>query len=729
MNDSPIQRSSGFSASFCGRKKRPIPSSFIFFLILALASYAIASENEKSQSTDQDNASFSDSSDGMDPEAMEAEEVVVTEAMCPGNIGCEPAFTQSVDLSASEERVVETSREIEKAVGTTVSRYGGFGTFSTVSLRGSNTNQVGIFLDGIALADPNFGVTDISNYPSDIFDRADIYRGYIPARFGAAPIGGVVDLSTRTPKPGKPITTLIGTIGSIEGLDDTPRSMNLYRITASDERWIGPVNWVLLYSRWDSDNEYPFLDDNTTPYNKDDDKDVLRANAEVGSDQAFAKIGVPLAGQWYAQIMLEWFQKDQGVPGRATDQSLAANYFYGRLMGAASVENFSLWNERMDFRTIFSYREQWDHYNDKLGEVGSSSQDEESALQAFSENVLTTLRVPEVRQQFTVNLEAAQYRLRQINNLGDTDKLRHQTRDEYRVTAEDILDPLDGRLQLAATLRSIRSKNHHEESVYYGHTGIGPEKEIEFESDDFTFGFLGSPFRGFYCKASYGRYLRQPNFYELYGDRGAVVGNDELLEETGTKWDAGLSLRVAELAPKAPRIEWDAAYFENEVEDIIVFIQTSSRTSQARNFDEAFLSGLESRLSFSWPKRLDFSINGTRMWTENRSIVKSYEGKELPGRPHNEVDADLSIHLPYLQLFGSHHYEDGKYIDPVNVEELPVRRLWNAGITGYPYKDHLALTFEIQNIGNEKYEDAVGFPLPGRIFLFTVKGAFSLPNQ
>jgi iron complex outermembrane receptor protein len=84
--------------------------------------------------------------------------------------------------------------------GVSITRLGGMGSTSTVSLRGSTSNQVLVYVDGVPFNTATGGGVDLGAIPLGDVDRIEIYRGMSPIAFGASGIGGVVSITTAVPK-------------------------------------------------------------------------------------------------------------------------------------------------------------------------------------------------------------------------------------------------------------------------------------------------------------------------------------------------------------------------------------------------------------------------------------------------------------------------------------------------------------------------------------------------
>jgi outer membrane receptor protein involved in Fe transport len=89
---------------------------------------------------------------------------------------------------------------LESIPGLHVNRRGGDGQYSTVSVRGSTAAQVYVYIDGVIQNLSGESVVDLSLIPVKNIERIEVYRGYIPARFSGAPIGGAINIVTKKPK-------------------------------------------------------------------------------------------------------------------------------------------------------------------------------------------------------------------------------------------------------------------------------------------------------------------------------------------------------------------------------------------------------------------------------------------------------------------------------------------------------------------------------------------------
>ena len=93
----------------------------------------------------------------------------------------------------------DITRALEQVPGLTLSRNGGPGAFTSVRLRGSDSEQVLVLIDGVRAEDvsaPGAGF-DFGTLTTGGIERIDVLRGSNSVVWGSAAIGGVIAVQTR----------------------------------------------------------------------------------------------------------------------------------------------------------------------------------------------------------------------------------------------------------------------------------------------------------------------------------------------------------------------------------------------------------------------------------------------------------------------------------------------------------------------------------------------------
>ena len=74
---------------------------------------------------------------------------------------------------------------------------GGRGTAASLFVRGANSSQVLVLVDGVRLNAGTSGAAAVGGIALDAIDRIEIVRGNLSSLYGSAAIGGVVQIFTR----------------------------------------------------------------------------------------------------------------------------------------------------------------------------------------------------------------------------------------------------------------------------------------------------------------------------------------------------------------------------------------------------------------------------------------------------------------------------------------------------------------------------------------------------
>ncbi len=104
---------------------------------------------------------------------------------------------------------------LQQTIGLETMSNGGSGTASKLFLRGTNSKQVVVLIDGVRTVSATLGESSYNHIPLSQIDRVEVVRGSASSVYGADAIGGVVQIFTRKPKDG----AAHGSIGAKVGTD------------------------------------------------------------------------------------------------------------------------------------------------------------------------------------------------------------------------------------------------------------------------------------------------------------------------------------------------------------------------------------------------------------------------------------------------------------------------------------------------------------------------------
>lgn len=562
---------------------------------------------------------------------------------------------------------------LSENVGIQIRRYGGLDDFATVSLRGSSSQQVAVFVDGLLLNPAEGGGVNLAEIPADQIERIEIYRGAVPARLGTSAMGGAVLIQTKKTTRER-TTRLTGSYGSFNTLETDLFQSQTFK----------PLGYAVDYHFLRSDGDFPFEDDNGTPLNLSDDTIEARKNNELARHNLLLKLSRPIAAGT-VDFQENFLREDRGIPGLGTLTSDRA------ALSKTGSQTRVDWNRGpFNVAPFFEYQKQ--QFSDPDGEVGLGVQANDNDTYTYGLHAATSL-LAGIHQRITL---AAEYRGEQFLPEDFGTQGPDSRRDQGSFGVEDEIVLWGERLILSPSLRTEHLVNQFEGEDSSAHPVSG------------KLGLRYLPIPPITLKTNFARAYRLPNFAELFGDRGSLVGNPDLSPEKGWNWDIGASL-------KTDFVRAEAVYFLNRVTDLIQFLQTSQFTAQAQNLRAARIQGAETTLFLPLGGYLEVSGNYTFQWAKDTSGLPGTDGRFLPGRPRHEATGRLSLFNRRGRVFADLTFIDGNFLDTQNILRVGNRTLAGAGLSFKPVKK-VTTSFEAKNLLNDRVVDVVGFPLPGRSF-------------
>ena len=633
--------------------------------------------------------------------------VVPGEALSPAALRAPTTFATVLDTELYADHVKTVSDALAESVGTQVRRFGGLGAFSTVSIRGSSAKQVQIYLDGVPLSRANNETVNLADLPIDSLERIEVYRGQTPVGFGAGAIGGVVNLVTAPPSE-DPTTELRVAYGSF----DTAK------VVASHSQRLRGFDVLGHASYLHSDGDFTFEERSTAPGAPPDPITTTRRNNDLDSVNALLKASRRIGEDLHFDFTSEGFFKEQGVPGIGRNQSDTASLQEARSLNYAGLTRSNAFDRPLELgarlfgvfqRTVFD-----DHEGDLFGVKQDVTSDDTVLGTSFeAHDYASEWHQPSAF--FEVSREGFLAR----DDIRPTDASPDQTRLRVSTVLQEQFVPWRDRVRLIPTLRYEHLRDTFgpiegqlgREDIPRSTTGRdlwGPSFGVQVRATDWLW------FNG-----NIGRFERAPNLDELFGNRGFVQGNPKLRSEEGINRDIGLRAVWCDL-PLLDEISLEYAYFNNDVDDLIILVQLSQQVFRPENIGGARLRGHELGLHLALIEEFTVDLNYTRQDAENLSEIPSQRGKQLPGRPRDELYLRAAFdHGPFTLSYELNHIAEN-FLDRVNFRRVDARDLHALGLALRPVA-WLRLGVEARNLTDQQTEDVAGFPLPGRSFFGTIK--------
>ena len=185
--------------------------------------------------------------------------VTATKTETPaGELGASVTVVTEEDFKTYHYPTVDEA--LRNVPGLEIRRSGSFGKTTGITIRGANTKQVQILVDGVRVKSPTLGEVDLSDISPDTIERIEVIRGPQSTLYGADAIGGVVNIITK-----KGTGPFAGYVSQEAGNYDT------YGTRSGFSGAYGPLSYALGASHLESNGHF-----------KNDDSDRNAVNLRLG---------------------------------------------------------------------------------------------------------------------------------------------------------------------------------------------------------------------------------------------------------------------------------------------------------------------------------------------------------------------------------------------------------------------------------------------------------------
>ena len=607
-------------------------------------------------------------------------EVVVTanRVATPENqVGSAISVITSEQLADRQDAVV--SDVLRDVPGVSVTRSGGLGSATEVRIRGAETDQTLVLIDGIEANDPSFAsVFDFGHLLTSDVERIEILRGPQSAMWGSDAVGGVINIITKRG------TGPIGATASYEA-----GRYNTHQVIANVSGAGDMYDFSLNGTRLETDGF------STAPEGVEDD----------GYDNTTVSFrgGLVPTRDLRFDLVLRDTKTSKDTDAQVFDFPPGPNY--GKLVDADLVSETDQFLGRLQGK-LNTFEGLWDHTlgatltdtdNNNRENGFRTSRNSGKKIKYFyqSDVFFDTPDFGDGEHTFSVALEHEHEEFSQRGATSDAPRNQDQEADTDSVVAELRSGFLDT-LFLTAAVRyddNERFKN----STTYRFTG--------------SYLILQSASR---LHASYGEGVKNPSFLQLYGFfPNSFQGNPDLKPESSEGWDAGIEQTILN-----GRASFDVTYFDVDLTDEIVDVFSVFPFTVENADGRSTRRGVEVSLTARITDALDLA--GSYTYTNS----KDAQGEPELRRPKNTASLNLNygfadgrgnVNLG-ARYVGSRRDNDFADYDPVTfgptVIKLDSYTLVNIAAS-YRFNKHLRLFGRVDNLFDKDYEEVVGFATPG----------------
>jgi len=622
--------------------------------------------------------------------------IIVTATRLATPVDQVPASVTVLDKAAIDRsQDVGVTELLLRTPGVTISRNGGFGTATSLRIRGAEADQTVVVIDGVKLNDPSSagGGYNFANLLVGDASRIEVLRGPQSTLWGSQAIGGVVSIVTALPQK------------AIEGsFDIEAGSRQTVSARAAIGGQTGPITWRAGGQTFTTEG-------------------ISAISPAFGGRESDGYINRSLTGRIEIKLAEGVAADLRGYYSRgrtefdATSADSPAYGFNRELVGYAGL-NVDLLGGR--FRNRFGYgytdtnRDNFDPRNQRprtFDAAGRNKRLEYQGSFAIIEG-LTAL--------FGAENEKSRFR--------------------------SVSPPAS----LAAPI-PMPARGDAEITSFYGQLSAQPIKGLTLtggmRKDDhnrygiktlFSAGGVWVLSTHTVLRASYGEGFKAPTLYQLFSE----YGNASLNPEQSRGWEAGAEQRFFD-----GKLSFGATYFKRTTTDQIVFNPCSrstkpdlsdlpplcvfpgsapklARAGYYQNVSRAEAHGIEIQAA---AKPIDgLSIDGNYSWTvaEDRSAGTANFGKWLPRRPRDTANGSISYAWPFgLTTGAAIRWAGHSFDDASNARRLD-------GYTLLDLRGEFAVTPQfklfarIENLFDEEYMTAYRYGTLGRSIYAGIRGRF-----
>lgn len=477
------------------------------------------------------------------------EQVVVTAARVEQPVSEVIGSVSVITREEIQRRLAQSTQDLLRGeTGVNVVNNGGFGKLSNVFLRGADSEQVLVLVDGVRVGSATSGTTAFEFIPVDQIERIEIVRGPRSSLYGADAIGGVIQIFTRKANG---VSASVGA-GSHDTFDAAAGFGH-----AGENAWFSVSGGYLESAGYNSCRGTPFPPGGGCFTIEPDDDAYDRASGSARAGYAFGKRGEVEASALYATGKTE-FDGDFSNVSDYTQQVLTLR---GRVQPSERWSLSLLVGDARDERTSF--------YDDPFTSAPLIDADRFDT-ERRSASVQSDMELAR-GHSFTVGLDYLEDRIESTTPFGET------SRDNVGVFAQHQATFGSHRLLLSAR------RDDNEQFGGYTTGSVGWRYAV-------------SP--SLALTAAWGSAFGAPTFNDLYYPG---FSNPELDPEEARTHEIGAQ-------GVAGALRWSVAAYENRIDDLIVY---DANIFAPNNLHDARVRGLELDASIAlraWSIGLGYSV-------------------------------------------------------------------------------------------------------------------------
>ncbi len=592
--------------------------------------------------------------------SLTMQEIVVTGERIPSQYELTPSSI-SVITSTTIQNSPTLSDALSHSLDVAVPSYGWMGALSGISIRGADTSQSEIMLDGIRLNNVELSGFDLSTFPLSGISSIEIARGGMSSLYGESAMGGIVNIMPDV-FPKKNTVDGRAMAGSFES----------YHIDATAKIKSGAWSVLISPGYESSKGDYPYIDDNGISH--------TRQNNDYTGEWLLAGLGFSKDSN-RAYFITHLYNSDKGVPGALGMPSPQAREYDSH---GIYIMKYRYTSDAVTVKALLSHVNEYSRYFDNVYVLESNpSKSNDTNNEAGATLILHHIPY----NTLSINVDG-------LSQQAVSSNIGTHIRDTGSIGLEDIVKPLE----------------------WFAIVGDTAYQSISDIGDVSTYG-IGTalkPISWMAIKMRVSNAFRAPSLDDLYWPNAAgAMGNPNLKPETQTGYEAGLLLSPL----TNTTIELNGFY--DNYKNLIQWSPSTNNIWTPQNISGAIIKGMELSVNTAPLRLLTISGNMTILNTVNLSnSQQGAYGKQLIYRPDVIANGSVKIGEDNRYLSLGMGYTGERYITPTNIQSLAGFYNINAMLS-YEikwFRPFITFTQYFSNTFNPmtSYQYISGYPLPGR---------------
>lgn len=588
--------------------------------------------------------------------------------------------------------------------GIQIRQISGVGNPVSISIRGSTSKQVQLYIDGQLINDSQFGGFDLNQLALEQIQSIEISKSQAIGT-GVTPLGGVIRINTYNPADDTLRLSLgVGSFGYRElnliknkSFEDTSISFGLNHLaSANDYSYLVPQTF-----------ENSSLSQQQKLRNNGYDKKGLFINAETGW------------GSQQLRFNFQYTRQHKELANYQNNSPQNNSSLNSDTLRYGFEHNWSLdleWLEQLEFEL---YRQVKDERYFDQPYPGQNNQGDYRSVKyngAFKSylNIGPFKLTPFVaydRQDFK-SKTTNNYQSNQCNGISGCDVSARQNRFNFGSRVE--WSPARLPINAYVLLSQLRERNSNRP--------INQPNAVSFSADNtFNTQELGLSYQhdDFELFANWSDGVRTPTLFELFGDRGSFKGNDDLEPERARTLSVGGSYNQDNYA-------FTSSIYKKDLENSIVAIFNSSNVGSYRNVSSAQLIGIELQANYQFNLAWSSVAQVNIINSETYSHFVAFNLKKLPGIYHQQYSVALQYeHSEHWNFKLKVNVDNELYFNRANTFENKQRHFGSGSPSDRITTDFNArwkqgswlASLSLNNLFNAQYQDLANRSAHGRSIL------------